>query len=219
MQDEEVSNISQINESELIENEVTWSEQSSSVSMGHNVAITQIIRTPNMVDLKRSSNMELEYVQNILNNAEFMAEEFVLGRTNTVIMPNLFDLLENQSTGTTYCGEEEYSKLERKVLFDFVSESLELKCEKAFVGSCKGWPRWVTSIQRKDMLAEELYKEMMSYRNMEEVMVDELVSNEMSSGYGKWLDFDIETFEEGLEVEEDILECLIDEFVSDLLVV
>ncbi|KAK2364947.1 GPI-anchored adhesin protein [Trifolium repens] len=219
MQDEEVSNISQINESELIENEVTWSEQSSSVSMGHNVAITQIIRTPNMVDLKRSSNMELEYVQNILNNAEFMAEEFVLGRTNTVIMPNLFDLLENQSTGTTYCGEEEYSKLERKVLFDFVSESLELKCEKAFVGSCKGWPRWVTSVQRKDMLAEELYKEMMSYRNMEEVMVDELVSNEMSSGYGKWLDFDIETFEEGLEVEEDILECLIDEFVSDLLVV
>ncbi|XP_045796704.1 uncharacterized protein LOC123890979 [Trifolium pratense] len=219
MQDEEVSNISQINESESVESEVALSEQSSSVSTGHNVAVTQIIRTPNMVDLKRSSNMELEYVKNILGNAEFMAEEFVLGRTNTVIMPNLFDLLENQSTGTTYCGEEEYSKLERKVIFDYVSESLELRCEKAFLGTCKTWPRWVISIQRKDILAEELYKEMMSYRNMEELMVDELVLNYMSSGYGKWLDFDIETFEEGLEVEEDILECLIDEFVSDLLVV
>ncbi|PNY11100.1 hypothetical protein L195_g007699 [Trifolium pratense] len=219
MQDEEVSNISQINESESVESEVALSEQSSSVSTGHNVAVTQIIRTPNMVDLKRSSNMELEYVKNILGNAEFMAEEFVLGRTNTVIMPNLFDLLENHSTGTTYCGEDEYSKLERKVIFDYVSESLELRCEKAFLGTCKTWPRWVISIQRKDILAEELYKEMMSYRNMEELMVDELVLNYMSSGYGKWLDFDIETFEEGLEVEDDILECLIDEFVSDLLVV
>ncbi|CAJ2631745.1 unnamed protein product [Trifolium pratense] len=219
MQDEEVSNISQINESESVESEVALSEQSSSVSTGHNVAVTQIIRTPNMVDLKRSSNMELEYVKNILGNAEFMAEEFVLGRTNTVIMPNLFDLLENHSTGTTYCGEDEYSKLERKVIFDYVSESLELRCEKAFLGTCKTWPRWVISIQRKDILAEELYKEMMSYRNVEELMVDELVLNYMSSGYGKWLDFDIETFEEGLEVEDDILECLIDEFVSDLLVV
>lgn len=220
MQDEEASNISQINESDSLENEVMWSEQSSSISMGQYVAVAQISGTPNMVDFKTSSNMELEYVQKILGNAEFMAEEFVMGQTNSVIMPNLFDLLENhQSTsGTSYCGEEHY-KLERKVLFDYVSECLELRCEKAFVGSCKSWPRWVTSIQMKDFLADELYREMMSFRNLEDVMVDELVCNDMSTGYGKWLDFEIEVFEEGSEVEGDILECLIDEMVSDLLLV
>ncbi|KAI5424536.1 uncharacterized protein LOC127132454 isoform X2 [Lathyrus oleraceus] len=219
MQDEEVSNISQINGSESLENEATSSEQSSSVSTARNMSVTQIIRSPNMVDFKRSGIMELDYVQNILGNAEFMAEEFIMGRTNTVIMPNLFDLLENHSTGTTtYCGEE-YSKLDRKVLFDYVSECLESRCEQAFVGSCKSWPRWVTSIQRKNILAEELYKEMLSFRNMEDVMAEELLSNDMSRGYGKWLDFDIEAFEEGLEVEEDIVESLIDELLSDLLVV
>ncbi|KAI5424537.1 hypothetical protein KIW84_030640, partial [Lathyrus oleraceus] len=104
-------------------------------------------------------------------------------------------------------------------LFDYVSECLESRCEQAFVGSCKSWPRWVTSIQRKNILAEELYKEMLSFRNMEDVMAEELLSNDMSRGYGKWLDFDIEAFEEGLEVEEDIVESLIDELLSDLLVV
>lgn len=54
---------------------------------------------------------------------------------------------------------------------------------------------------------------------MEDVMAEELLSNDMSRGYGKWLDFDIEAFEEGLEVEEDIVESLIDELLSDLLVV
>ncbi|CAK8544553.1 unnamed protein product [Lathyrus sativus] len=218
MQDEEVSSISQINRSESLENEAMSSEQSSSVSTLRNMSVTQIIRTPNMVDFKRSGIMELDYVQNILSNAEFMAEEFIMGRTNTVIMPNLFDLLENYSTGPTYC-EEECSKLERKVLFDYVSECLEIRCEQAFVGSCKSWPRWVTSIRRKNILAEELYKEMLGFRNMEDVMVEELLNNDMSSGYGKWLDFDIEAFEEGLDVEEDMIESLIDELVSDLLVV
>lgn len=101
MQDEEVSNISQINGSESLENEATSLEQSSSVSTARNMSVTQIIRSPNMVDFKRSGIMELDYVQNILGNAEFMAEEFLMGRTNTIIMPNLFDLLENHSTGTT----------------------------------------------------------------------------------------------------------------------
>ncbi|KAJ1417171.1 DUF3741-associated sequence motif [Sesbania bispinosa] len=187
MQDEEVSNFSQINESVSLENGVKWLEQSPSTS-------------------------------DILGNAEFMAEEFVMGQTDTVMMPNLFDLLENQGNGTENY-EEECSKLERKVLFDCVSECLELRCKQAFVGSCKAWPRWVTSVQRKSCLAEELYKEILGFRSMEEVMMDELVSKDMSTGCGKWLDFDVEAFEEGLEVERHILAYLINELVSDLLLV
>ncbi|TKY61557.1 dentin sialophosphoprotein [Spatholobus suberectus] len=217
-QDEEVSNFSQINESVSLENEVKGSEQSSSTFWGRNMTVKQTSGISNLVDFERSSNMELEYVQDILGNAEFMAEEFVMGQTSTVIMPNLFDLLENRNYGTENYGEE-HTKLERKVIFDCVSEFLELRCEQAFIGTCKAWPGWAMSVQRKSWMAEEMYQEMLGFRSMEEVMVDELVDKDMSSGCGKWLDFDVEAFEEGLEVEGDILAYLINELVSDLLLV
>lgn len=217
MQDEEVSDYSQTHESVSLANEGKWSEQSSSTFTGGNMAVKQITRISDLGGCEVSSNMELEYIQDILENADFMSEEFVMGQADTVIMPNLFDLLENQGGSGTENYGDEYSKLERKVLFDCVSECLELRCTQAFVGRCKSWPRWVTSVQRKRWLAEELYKEMFGFRNMEEVMVDELVSKDMSTGCGKWLDFDIEAFEEGSEVEQDILASLINELVSDLL--
>lgn len=216
MQDEEVSSFSQISESVSLESEVKGPEKSPSTSGDGNMTVKQMSGISNSVDFKRSSNTELEYVQDILGNAEFMAEEFAMGQTSTVIMPNLFDQLENQNSITENYGEE-YCKLERKAIFDFVSEFLELRCKQAFIGTCKVWPGWMMSVQRKSWMAEELYKEMLSFRSMEEVMVDELVTKDMSSGCGKWLDFDVEAFEEGLEVEGDILAYLINELVSDLL--
>ncbi|XP_027929183.1 uncharacterized protein LOC114185565 [Vigna unguiculata] len=200
MQDEEASSFSQISESVSLESEVKGPEQSPSTSGDGNMTVKQISGISNSVDFKRSSNTELEYVQDILGNAEFMAEEFAMGQTSAVITPNLFDLLENQNSRTENYGEE-YSKLERKAIFDCVSEFLELRCKQAFIGTCKVWPGWMMSVQRKSWMAEELYKEMLSFRSMEELMVDELVTKDMSSGCGKWLDFDVEAFEEGLEVE------------------
>ncbi|CAL0311199.1 unnamed protein product [Lupinus luteus] len=215
MQDEEVSNFSDINESASLEKEVD-SGQSSSVLADENMALKQLSEITNLEDFKRSRYMGLEYVHDILTNAEFMAEEYIIGQINTVIMPNIFDRLENQINGPENC--EASSKLERKVVFDFVSECLELRCRQAFVGTCKEWPRWMISIRRKSVLAEELYKQMLGFINMEEeVMVDELVNNDMSIGCGRWLDFDVEAFEEGLEVEQEIVDSLMNELVSDLL--
>ncbi|XP_047170652.1 uncharacterized protein LOC124838965 [Vigna umbellata] len=216
MQDEEASSFSQISESVSLESEVKGPEQSPSISGDGNMTVKQMNGISSSVDFKRSSNTELEYVQDILGNAKFMAEEFAMGQTSAVIMPNLFELLENQNSRTENYGEE-YSKLERKAIFDCVSEFLELRCKQAFIGTCKVWPGWMMAVQRKNWMAEELYKEMLNFRSMEEVMVDELVTKDMSSGCGKWLDFDVEAFEEGLEVEGDILAYLINELVSDLL--
>ncbi|KAK7397127.1 hypothetical protein VNO78_18294 [Psophocarpus tetragonolobus] len=208
-QDEEVSSFPHISESVSLDSELKGSEQSSSTSGGGNLAIKHI---------RSRSITELEYLQDILGNAEFIAEEFVMGQTSTVIMPNLFDLLENQNNGTENYGEE-YSKLERKAIFDYVNEFLELRCKQAFIGTCKAWSGWAMSVQRRSWMAEEMYKGMLRFRSMEDIMVDELVTKDMSSGCGKWLNFDVEAFEEGLEVEDDILVYLIDELVSDLLLV
>ncbi|KAK7392068.1 hypothetical protein VNO78_20495 [Psophocarpus tetragonolobus] len=218
MQEEEVSNYSPMNESVSLEKEEEWSDQSSSILTGDNmVAVEQSSVMSNSVDFTRSArNLELEYVKDILNNAELMTEEFVIGETDKIIMPNLFDLWENKCIEAENYGK--YSKIERKVIFDSMSEFLELRCRQVFVGSCKAWPKWVASVQRKSCLAEELYNEMLVLRSKEEeVMVDELVSKDMSTPWGKWLDFDIEAFQEGSELEFDILTCLINELVADLL--
>ncbi|WJX13348.1 hypothetical protein P8452_03746 [Trifolium repens] len=194
MQDEEILS-SQINESISANYKKNWSEKSSTIS---------------------SRMMELDYVKDILSNAELIEEELVLGETNNIIMPTLFDLLENKKTGVEIY--EEYSKLERKAIFDCVRECLELRCRQVFTTRCKAWPRWVESVtMRKMWLAEEVYKDMLEFRSMEEeVVMDEIISKDMSTPLGRWLDYDIEVSENGLELEFDIVTYLIDELVCDL---
>lgn len=165
------------------------------------------------VDLNISSNWELEYVRYILSNTELALDGFALGSTK-IIAPNLFDILENQQNNRERKGEE-CSSLQRKVLFDCMNESLHMRCRQMRVGA---WSRWLESYPSMDRLAEELYKEILSWKSMGELMVDELVERDMSSQYGKWLDFKVEAFEEGLDIEKGILTSLVDELVSDYLI-
>lgn len=54
---------------------------------------------------------------------------------------------------------------------------------------------------------------------MKDCMVDELVDKDMSSDqHQKWLDFDVEAFEVGVEIERRLLDSLINEVVADILV-
>ena len=66
-------------------------------------------------------------------------------------------------------------------------------------------------------MAEELYKEILGWQSMGDLMVDELVDQDMCTSYGKWLDFSIEAFEDGVDIEDGILTSLVNELVSDLL--
>ncbi|XP_009338197.2 uncharacterized protein LOC103930573 isoform X2 [Pyrus x bretschneideri] len=156
----------------------------------------------------QTNDWELEYVRYILSNVDLEMEEFALGDAQHVITPSLFDHLDNQE-------QEEYLKLEQKILFDCVNETLQFRCKQIFVGSRKAWDRLTTLSQRKGRLAEELYKEISGCKNMVELIGDELVDKDMSTQRGKWLDFEVEAFEEGLEIEKGILNCLVDELVSD----
>ncbi|XWS58114.1 hypothetical protein CRYUN_Cryun08bG0007000 [Craigia yunnanensis] len=172
-------------------------------------------RTSSSRDFKESINWEHDYVKMVLKDSELMFIEYALGQREKVLTLNSFNQLEHQN-GTERNGED-YNKLEQKLLLDCVSECLELRCGQLLVGSCKGWVKWEKLIQKRGWLAEEVYKEILGWKSMEDIMVDDLVDKDMSTKYGRWLDFDLEVLEEGLEIEKSISTSLVDELVCDLL--
>ena len=202
------------NESVEMEVETELSDSASSISTVDLVR-KYTTRTCSITKSKESSDWELDFMRDILVSAELNLKDFSLGQTSNVVNPDLFDQLENQDRGMENI-EEDYSKLARKLLFDCVSESLDYKCGQILSGSCKAWARLSTMFQRKGWLAEELYKEILGWQTMGDMMVDELVNQDMSTQSGKWLEFNIEAFEEGLEIEDGILTSLVDELVSEL---
>ena len=132
-----------------------------------------------------SSGWELEYVKEILLNVDLMFKDFALGRAREIINPHLFNQMETRKEVSASQGEE--NKLMRKVLFDCVSECTDLKCRRYASGGCRTWAKGLSTLRRKDWLAEEVYKEISGWRGMGDCMVDDLVDKDMSSHSGKWL--------------------------------
>lgn len=155
---------------------------------------------------------ELEYVRDVLVSSELAAEDFATGGAGgDVIAGDLFERLESR---WERAGEECSEKLGRRVVFDCVGECLESRRSEGT------WARgWTRLPPRTDWLAEELHGEMSGWKGMCDWMLDELVENEMSTRLGRWLDFDREAFEEGVDVGEAVLGSLVDELVSDLMAV
>ncbi|KAI7734898.1 hypothetical protein M8C21_021701 [Ambrosia artemisiifolia] len=159
-----------------------------------------------------SSERELEYIKELLNYAKLVLDDLAFDPTRNVISLDLFDELENQLKNIG-----PLSKQQRKALFDCVSVCLEGRRERGLSGSYEEWSKWSTMFQKKDLLADEIQKQIRGWRDMEELMVDEVVERDMSNGDGKWLDFKAEALEEGAVIGTDILTVLIDEIVVDFL--
>ncbi|KAL0412959.1 UNVERIFIED_CONTAM: hypothetical protein Sradi_1497600 [Sesamum radiatum] len=169
-----------------------------------------------MPDTTDTSCWELQYIEHILCNAELMLEEFALGRVHTVISPDFFHQLENQKLGPKKSTDEHF-KIPLKLLYDCVGECIEVRCECLLTGSQKVWAKQMTLFHKKQRLANELYREISSWENIEELMADELVDKDMSCRNGRWTDFEIEAFEEGVEIQKSMLTSLIDELIQDFL--
>ncbi|KAF5196418.1 Gpi-anchored adhesin-like protein [Thalictrum thalictroides] len=173
-----------------------------------------------LVYSRRTDKMELEYVREVISNADFMFKDLSLGRAHEMVNPHLFDLLENKKPWLRSNSEENIdSRISRRVLFDCVGECLDLRCRPYVNGSCKKWAKGVAMVRRKGWLAEDIYKEIVGLRNMGNWMLDDLVDKDMGTGHGKWLDFETEEFELGEEIGRKILSSLVDEVVADILLV
>lgn len=160
-----------------------------------------------MTDLGKSSNWELEYVKEIVCNIESMFMDFAMSRSHEIIDPHLFDQLERVNGR----GQR------RKVIFDCVSECLDIRCKRYVDGGYDTWLKGVVVVRNKEKLAEEVYREISGWSGMGNCMVDELVDKDMSSYFGRWLDFEVEAFELGIQIEKRLLNSLIDEVVADIL--
>ncbi|XP_074345331.1 uncharacterized protein LOC141684315 isoform X1 [Apium graveolens] len=156
-----------------------------------------------------SAKWELEYVEKILCNTEMMFEDVSTGHTSDIVDPRLFYQLES-------CKNDH--NLQRKVLFNCVGECMDLRFRQYVGGGYKAWEKGLSMARRTNWLAGEVHREISSWEAMGDCMVDELVDKDMSSQCGTWLDFSVETFELGVEIERKILNSLLNELISDILV-
>ncbi|CAK9138926.1 unnamed protein product [Ilex paraguariensis] len=146
-----------------------------------------------------SIKWELEYVKEILSSVALIFTDFALGRAREIVNPHLFHHLERRKVVLDSNGN--MPKLRRKVLFDCVSECLDIRCGRYVGGGWRTQAKGLSVVRRKEKLAEEVYKEISWWEGMGNCMVDELVDKDMSSHYGRWLDFEVEAFELGVEIE------------------
>ena len=163
----------------------------------------------------RTEKQELEYVREMLRNTRLIFKDLPLSHAHELIDPRLFDRLENQKIEWRNEGDGEDSKVSRRELFDCAREFLDMKCGCYNRGGYKRWAKGVALVQKQG-LAEEVCKEIMLRRNMGDWMVDELVEWDMSNHLGRWLDFEVEAFEIGEEIEREMLSSLVDEVIADM---
>ncbi|KAJ0952445.1 hypothetical protein HanPSC8_Chr02g0072321 [Helianthus annuus] len=191
-------------------------KQDSASVLARELAATKFSTTPSPMDVDTDlldsassittvTKWEPEYVTEVLANIETMFVDFTIGKTRKIVNPRVFDRLEFGRPN------EEPAKLRRELVFNCVSECMETRC--------RVWAKGLATVRKPERLAQEVYREIAGWEDMKDSMVDELVDKDMSGcSYKKWLDFDVEAFEIGVEIESRLLDSLINEVVDDILV-
>ncbi|KAG1365289.1 hypothetical protein COCNU_12G002890 [Cocos nucifera] len=215
VQSQHIVDLSCFNKTSSVEAEVELSGSASSMEITCGDHPPEIRRTGHT----DACNQELEYMREILSNMKCLFKNLDLCQMDHdggVLDPLLFDKLETSGSLIALEGEERDSRMRRKMLFDCVNECLDLKCSHYFHAGYRMWTKGLAAVM-KDW-TEELYKEISGWRSMGDWMVNELVDRDMSSCFGRWVNFDTEAFEAGVEVEMAIFNSLVDEVVADFMI-
>ncbi|XP_052189040.1 uncharacterized protein LOC127799241 [Diospyros lotus] len=212
-QAQEVLGVNSSKKSHLVDTDADLSDSASSTSAR---AIARRNGSAlSMAGFLGSTRWELDYVKAIMFNVDWMFKSFTLGQARETINPRLFDQLESRKEFSESEGEE--PKLRRKLLFDCVSECMDLRYRPCANGGCRIWAKGLSTLRRKEWLAEEVYKEISGWSSIGGCLVDDVVGSDMASRHGKWLDFEVEAFELGVEIGGQMLESLVSELVADIL--
>lgn len=160
----------------------------------------------------------MEYIREMLSVAKLNHKNFAAEYSNETLNPLLFDQLETKTSQSIFADDSDKGerRLNRKAMFDCVKECLDLESQCYFnTADYKMWKKGMMMFVGD--FADVLYKKVSGWSSMGDCMVDELVDKDMSSHFGRWVNFETDVFETGVEVEDEILGSLIDEVIAEQL--
>lgn len=146
-----------------------------------------------------------------LQRGGFSISLFVLNELETLASVMAAKNFSSGSDDTTKGGKEH-----KGFIFDCVIEYLDSRFSRY---SNSGFNVWMGLPLRMktEMLIGDIVEEVGRWTELAGLSPDELIYYEMSHSLGKWIDFELEAFETGAEIEVEILQALIDELVIDTL--
>ncbi|KAK7394163.1 hypothetical protein VNO78_14683 [Psophocarpus tetragonolobus] len=167
---------------------------------------------------------KLKHMKDILLHAEF-----VLGIASDREGPQLLihrflvDDLDSMTSDAMWtdvnavvgCEDSKQRKELKGFLLDCVIEYLESNCCQYFNSGFRAWTK-LPLCMKAEILGQVVKREINKWLSMVGMVPDEIIEWEMSHSLGKWIDFDIEAFEAGVDIDGDILRILVDEVVEDL---
>ncbi|XP_074287376.1 uncharacterized protein LOC141612483 [Silene latifolia] len=103
----------------------------------------------------------------------------------------------------------------RRFLLDCLIECLDVKYSRYINSGFGTWSK-LPKTMNAEVLIKEFDEEVRKWISFAGMTRDEIIEKEMSISLGKWTNFEIETFEDGLEINQDIVQNLVDEIVNDL---
>ncbi|KAG0481020.1 hypothetical protein HPP92_011878 [Vanilla planifolia] len=183
----------------LLKNELELSDSASSSSPSQGF----LVSSEKQPQDTETPKQDLEYVIEILKGRRSGGTDVTLQPLDPCSL--LFNELESKR------GKD--GRTRRKMMFDCVKESLESRRNR-FLGS--GYKAWASgeALMPEDM-AEDVYEEICRWKGFGDCMVDELVDRDMSSHGGKWVDFEIDAFLLGVEIEKELMFSLVNELLTD----
>ncbi|KAK4795105.1 hypothetical protein SAY86_013099 [Trapa natans] len=179
--------------------------------------INRVLSQLNLADI-RLSGSKLSYAKKVILHSEM----FFCGTEDAIISSSLLDELESiafsawMSTGwLDGIVDLKEGKQLKEFLFDCLLECLELKYQPCSNFGYRRWTRLPSQLNEK-ILVREVEGWLKKWAGLVGMSVDAMIEYEMSHSLGKWVDFNVEAFENGCEIEKDILQSLMEEILDDI---
>ncbi|KAJ3699784.1 hypothetical protein LUZ61_003489 [Rhynchospora tenuis] len=160
---------------------------------------------------KAKTDPELDYISDILSNTELERKAL----HGTQLDSPLFDKLERKRGRSKLENETLLSLSDRRLLFDCVNECLDSRIDYHFKAGYEAWSKGTLAVKKG--LHKRVHEEISGWKNMADLNVDDIVEKDMGTGLGTWMDFRVEAFEAGTDLEAEILNSLIDEVFCDII--
>uniref|UniRef100_A0A1D1YH50 Vascular endothelial growth factor receptor 2 n=2 Tax=Anthurium amnicola TaxID=1678845 RepID=A0A1D1YH50_9ARAE len=187
-----------------------------------NSSIMHNINSPQIDSSKGRNN----YFSEVISNAELLFGETSLDTPDGTLyspidpilldtLDNLVDVLREGHTCNLNQSETKGRFQFRRFLFDCIMEHLDMK----YSHFCKmGYKEWAKlPLLTGDGLTRDICEEIESCRGQAGMDLDDIVQKEVKLMGRNWMDFQIEAFEAGAEIENNLLQLLVGETVIELL--